>query len=153
MNNSSDVTVIGKCTMLTNVSKVKTNIFEVLQKWLVVIIVQFLFVQTIGDTREKEVGLAHVGILKFYSSKSGKHVVECQRLVSRRVHTMPVSQLIWTPVDFDPRSISTSRYGLPGPNLLRRYGPPGSISTSGFGPHSADLDPLFKTEMMRLYAM
>ena len=38
---------------------------------------------------------------------------------------MGVSQLIWTPVDFDPRSISTSRYGLPGPNLLRRYGPPG----------------------------
>ena len=44
-------------------------------------------------------------------------------LFSRRFsrYFVPVS----TPVDFDPRSISTSRYGLPGPNLLRRYGPPG----------------------------
>ena len=52
----------------------------------------------------------------------------------------PVSQLIWAPVDLDPRSISTS----PGPNLLVDMDPRGSKSTSKFGPPLADLDPLQK---------
>ena len=53
----------------------------------------------------------------------------------------PVSQLIWTPVDLDPRSISTSRFGPPGPNLLVDMDPRGSKSTSIYGPPLADLDP------------
>ena len=57
---------------------------------------------------------------------------------------VPVSQLIWTPVDLDPRSISTSRFGPPGPNLLVDMDPRGSKSTSKYGPPLADLDPLQK---------
>jgi hypothetical protein len=59
-----------------------------------------------------------------------------------------VSQLIWTPVDLDPRSISTSRYGPPGPNLLADMDPRGSKSTSEYGPPLADLDPPSKVKYM-----
>jgi hypothetical protein len=60
----------------------------------------------------------------------------------------PVSQLIWTPVDLDPRSISTSRYGPPGPNLLADMDPRGSKSTSKYWPPLADLDPPSKVKYM-----
>ena len=62
---------------------------------------------------------------------------------------LPVSQLIWTPVDLDPRSISTSRYGPPGPNLLADMDPRGYKSTSKYGPPLADLDPPSKVKQSK----
>ena len=80
-------------------------------------------------------------------NKIGVKVNESDIDIAHRVpgrNAKPVSQLIWTPVDLDPRSISTSRFGPPGPNLLVDMDPRGSKSTSKYGPPLADLDPLQK---------
>jgi hypothetical protein len=75
-------------------------------------------------------------------------ITEQDRVLFELISIDPVSQLIWTPVDLDPRSISTSRYGPPGPNLLADMAPRGSKSTSKYGPPLADLDPPSKVKYM-----
>ena len=84
-------------------------------------------------------------ILKFLDTFSSRKLYFSENSLC---DVTPVSQLIWTPVDLDPRSISTSRYGPPGPNLLADMDPRGSKSASKYGPPLADLDPPSKVKFM-----
>ena len=81
--------------------------------------------------------------------------------LARCGYTLRVTSQAWydrslhtgVPVDLDPRrfgpqSISTSRFGPPGPNLLVDMDPRGSKSTSRYGPLLADLDPPSKVKYM-----
>ena len=83
-----------------------------------------------------------------FRGEEGARLKELLIHVCTMEKNLPVSQLIWTPVDLDPRSISTSRYGPPGPNLLADMDPRGSKSTSKYGPPLADLDPPSKVKYM-----
>ena len=72
------------------------------------------------DWHRSSVGLVDDMIMTLKSIKM--RLIHIYEISERCVRiAVPVSQLIWTPVDFDPRSISSSRYGLPGPNLLRSF--------------------------------